>query len=403
MKRQKIKKFPLSKKVITGLFAGAMALSIWAPASQAAVPEKNGYHTIHLASNTWKKWDVFKGWGSDDAGIILYDGSLGDNEQFVFFPLDGGTYAIVNKNSGKPVGINEGNWASYWSDGVRNFNVMNNQALQQKNWNGNPEEQWYLRDHGNNNYEIVNQAYGKVASYASNGQIGSWYQAYVDLDESNPSDNDRLFTIPAAPRSTFSLPNLPATGARPNAPDYNPTGSIDQQLDQASKSAVVAATLIPCIMVNDNGASDYTKIHNSPYYVLEKEEYWEKVRSEIIPAGSSSKYTLKKGVSTVDQQKMTDTLSMSFGADLGFKFGNQSASLKYSISKTLQTEITKTSTESTESTEEKTIQSISGKNTGFTVYQLVTKYTLKRTDGSAVSGSWSVRNSDQTLVRTITN
>ncbi|PFD23097.1 toxin, partial [Bacillus thuringiensis] len=78
------------------------------------------------------------------------------------------------------------------------------------------------------------------------------------------------------------------------------------------------ATSIPCIMVNDNQASDYTKIHNSPYYVLVKEEYWEKVRSEIIPAGGSSKYTVTTGVSTEDQQRMTDTLSMNFGADLGF-------------------------------------------------------------------------------------
>lgn len=403
MKRWKIKKVPFSKKIMTSLFAGAMTLSIWAPSSQAAVPEKNGYHTIHLASNTWIKWDVYRAWESDDAGIILYNGNLADNEQFVFFPLDGGAYAIVNKNSGKPVGINEGNWASYWSDGVRHFNVDNREALQQKNWNGNPEEQWYLRDRGNNDYEIVNQGYGKVASYAGNGQVGSWFQAYVDLDNSNPSDNNRLFHIPATPRSTFALPTLPAVGTRPNAPQYNPNGSIDQQLPQNSESTVVAATLIPCIMVKDNGASDYTKIHNSPYYVLEKEEYWEKARSEIIPAGSSSKYTVKTGVSTVDQQKMTDTLAMNFGADLGLKFGDTSASLKYGISKTLQTEISKTSTESTESTEEKNITSIDNKNTGFTAYQLATKYTLKRTDGTAVSSSWTVRDKNQTLVRTITN
>ncbi|PFD23096.1 toxin, partial [Bacillus thuringiensis] len=68
-----------------------------------------------------------------------------------------------------------------------------------------------------------------------------------------------------------------------------------------------------------------------------------------------------------------------------------------------QTEISTTSTESTESTEEKTITSISGKDTGYTAYQLVTKYTLKRTDGSAVSSSWTVRDPNQTLVRTITN
>ncbi|MBJ8107732.1 MULTISPECIES: RICIN domain-containing protein [Bacillus cereus group] len=387
----------ISKKVMAGLGVGAMSLSIWAPSSQAAAPANNEYHTIHLAANTNIAWDVYKGWQSDDAGIVLWDGARGDNEQFVFFPLDGGAYAIVNKNSGKPVGI--GN-AFIGSDGVRHFPSMNNEGLRQTSWTGAANEQWYLRDKGNNNFEIVNQGSGKVASWAGMELYG--YKDYVDLDESNPSDNDRLFHIPAA-RSTFSLPTLPTVGTRPNAPDYNTSGAIDQQLPQTSNSVVVGASLIPSIMVKDNGASDYTKIHNSPYYVLVKEEYWEKVRSEIIPAGATSKYTVKSGVSEIDQKKMSDTLAMSFGSDLGLKFGESSLSIKSSVSRTIQTEVTKTSTNATEETEEKSIPSIPGKNTGFTAYQLVTKYTVKRTDGSVVTDPSIVRDSKQTIARTIAN
>lgn len=397
MKSRKIKKFPFSKKIVTGLFAGTMALSIGVPASHAATPEKNAYYSIHLAAKPSIAWDVFRGWTSDDAGIVLWNGSLGDNEQFVFFPLDGGAYAIVNKNSGKPVGLGGG---INFTDGVRNMSVADNDGLGQNNWTGASTDQWYLRDKGNNNYEIVNQGNGRVASWAGAGGTVAGYIDYLDLDESNPSDKNRLFQISAA-RSTFSLPRLPAIGTRPNAPEYNPTGRIDQQLPQTSESAVVAATLIPCIMVKDNSVSDYTKIHNSPYYVLEKEEYWEKVSSEIVPVGGTSKYTVKRGVSTVDQQKMTDTLAMNFGADLGLKFGNQSLALKYGISKTLQTEVSKTSTDATEEGREKSYVSKGLTDTGLTVYQLVTRYTLKRTDGSAVSSSWSVRDNSQTIERTI--
>ncbi|AJA22341.1 TPA: RICIN domain-containing protein [Bacillus thuringiensis] len=380
MKKKKIKRLPLPKKVITGLFVGAMALSIWAPESQAATPENNKYYNINLKANTWLKWNVEGASTNNGPTIRLWGGSNNENEKFTFFPLDGGLYAIVNKNSGKPVTVQSGS-----------------NILTQYSWTGSSNEQWYLRNQGNNYYEIVHQATGKVASYARNGNA-----EYVDLDDSNPYDPDRVFQISDAGASV-QLPTLPTIGSRPNAPEYNPTGPIDQQLPQTSGSVVVGATSIPCIMVNDNQASDYTKIHNSPYYVLVKEEYWEKVRSEIIPAGGSSKYTVTTGVSTEDQQRMTDTLSMNFGADLGFKFKAVSASLQYGISKTLQTEISTTSTESTESTEEKTITSISGKDTGYTAYQLVTKYTLKRTDGSAVSSSWTVRDPNQTLVRTITN
>ncbi|MES9700379.1 toxin [Bacillus sp. JJ927] len=389
----------ISKKVMAGLGVGAMSLSIWAPSSQAAAPANNEYHTIHLAANSNIVWDVYKGWDSDNAGIILYNGDRGDNEQFVFFPLDGGAYAIVNKSTGKPVGL--GN-AYIWSDGVRDAMSNNDQGLRQTNWTGAASEQWYLRDKGNNNYEIVNQGNGKVASWAWNQIRGAHSRDYVDLDESNPSDNDRLFNIPAA-RSTFSLPTLPTVGTRPNAPEYNTSGAIDQQLPQTSNSVVVGASLIPSIMVKDNGASDYTKIHNSPYYVLVKEEYWEKVRSEIIPAGATSKYTVKSGVSEIDQKKMSDTLAMSFGSDLGLKFGESSLSIKSSVSRTIQTEVTKTSTNATEETEEKSIPSIPGKNTGFTAYQLVTKYTVKRTDGSVVTDPSIVRDSKQTIARTIAN
>ncbi|PJN52682.1 RICIN domain-containing protein [Bacillus mycoides] len=386
----------ITKKVMAGLGVGAMSLSIWAPASQAA-PTNNGYHTIHLAANATIVWDVYKHWESDNAGIRLFNNGIQDNEQFVFFPLDGGAYAIVNKNSGKPVGIGD---AYIWTDGVRDATSFNNQALKQTNWTGAPKEQWYLRDKGNNNYEIVNQGTGKVASWAWNGISGPHSAEYVDLDESNPSDNNRLFHIPAA-RSTFSLPTLPAVGTRPVAPKYTDGGPIDQQLPQTSESVVVGASLIPSIMVKDNGASDYTKIHNSPYYVLVKEEYWDKVYSDIIPAGGSRKYTLKTGVSTVDQQKMTDTLNMSFGTDLGLKFGDSSLSIKSSVSKTLQTEVSTTNTESKEEIIEKTAISKPGQDTGFTEYQLKTKYTLKRTDGSAVSAPWIVKDPTQTLPRTI--
>lgn len=127
-----------------------------------------------------------------------------------------------------------------------------------------------LWDKGNNNFEIVNQGSAKVTSYASKYQNGSWYQAYVNVNpnNSNPSDNDRLFTIPAA-SSTFSLPTLPATGTRTDAPNY--TGSYDRQLPLTSNYVAVGASLIPCFMVKNSQATDYTKIKNSPYYTLVKE------------------------------------------------------------------------------------------------------------------------------------
>ncbi|MDR4190902.1 toxin, partial [Bacillus pseudomycoides] len=377
--------------------------SIWAPASQAATPENNRYYSIHLKSNPKKVWDVYQNKTYDNAGILLYDGSHGENEQFVFFPLDDGKYAIVNRNSGKPVGIGD---PIANDDGVRRMTLFNNEGLRQESWTGAPDQQWYLRNQGGNSYEIVNQGYGKVASYAWAGTLAQNWE-YADLDESNPSDSDRVFNISNNPfgtendpfeamslnmkYGTFSLPKLPATGTRPDVPAYNDGAGPYQQLPQTSNSVVVGASLVPCIMVTDSQASEYTKMHNSPYYTLVKEEYWDKAASAVIPSGATQNISFKTGMTSTDQQKMTETLSMKVGADLGLKFGDQTASLKAEISKTLQTEISTSNTEVTEDMVATSLTGEAGKTTGYTIYQLATKYTLKRADGSTVSGSWIVK------------
>lgn len=393
---------------MAGLLVGTTSLSIWAPTSEAASLEKNRYYSVHLARDYNLVWDVYRSKDYDNAGILLYDSNGQDNQEFVFFPLDGGAYAIVNKNSGKPVGIGD---PIANDDGVRRMTLFDDDGLLQKGWTGASAEKWYLRDQGDSYYEIVNQGYGKVASYAWTGTLADNTQ-YVDLDNANPSDNNRVFYIsksafplPGLPdipgisfdHGTFSLPQLPDTGTRPDAPNY--TGGVDQQLPQTSNSVVVGASLIPCIMVNDNQASDYTKIHNSPYYTLVKEEYWDKTFSAVIPAGLTRNYSFKTGMTSVDQQKMTDTLSMKIGADLGLKFGQQSASIKTEVSRTLQTEISTTNTEATEETVTSTVASEPGKTTGYTEYQLATKYTLKRADGSIVSEPWVVKNNKITIAR----
>ncbi|HHP1053196.1 RICIN domain-containing protein [Bacillus cereus group sp. BfR-BA-01354] len=382
MKKQEIKKLLFSKKVITGLFAGAIALSIWAPASQAATPEKNQYYSIRLKANQNLAWDVYRGDTSDNIGVLLYGVHNGDNQQFIFFPLDNGKYAIVNKNSGKPITVGRYAWIGgkyYW------------EMLLQKSWTGSAIEQWQLKDLGSDFYEIRNHGYQTVASY---GGIDN--TDIVDLDEPDTSDNNRVFKITPT-NNTLQLPNLPAIGTRPDAPNY--TGAIDQQLPQSSNSVIVSTSLVPSIMVTDNNASDYTKIHNSPYYILLKEEYWDKTFSAVIPAGLTKSYSFKTGITSVDQQKMTDTLSIKIGADLGLKFGDKSAAIKSEISRTIQTEISTTNTEASEETVSTTATSVPGKDTGFTEYQLATKYTLKRTDGSIVSDPWVVKNNKITIAR----
>ncbi|WP_349496985.1 hypothetical protein [Bacillus cereus] len=235
---------------------------------------------------------------------------------------------------------------------------------------------------------------------------------YVDLDEANPSDSNRVFnisnnvygadlppiSIPGMENfvhGTFSLPTLPATGTRLDAPGEDP----NKELPQSSNPVVVGASLIPCIMVNDSQVSDYTKIHNTPYYTLIKEEYWEKAASTVLAPSAKQSIAFKTGISSSDQQKMTETISMKVGADFGFTFLDKIGPLKAEISRTLQTETSTTSTELSEETATADFTGEAGKTKGYTLYQLATKYTLKRADGSVASGSWTVKNKKVTVLR----
>ncbi|WP_028595059.1 RICIN domain-containing protein [Paenibacillus assamensis] len=366
----------LSKKALSLLLVGAMSLSFWTPLSEAAVPEKNQYYYIKLKADFNKEWDNPNSSQSNNTGVNLHYPFYVDNQKYIFFPLDGGLYAIVNKSSGKATSF--ANWEA--------------EQLVQQTWTGATRQQWYLRALGNNDFEIVNQENGKVASYGARGS-----EEFVDLDHANSSDPNRVFRL-SATNTSITLPTLPAIGTRPNAPVYT-TQNVNEQLPDTSSSAVVGATLLPFIVVQDNQASDYTKINNSPYYVLVKEEYWEKTFSAVVPPGLTYNYSFTSGVSSEDQRTLTDTLSITVGADFGFAFKAITASLRTEITKSLQTSVSSTTSKATEETISTTVTNTSGVTTGYTGYQLVTKYTLKRKDGSLVQEPWIVKNNKNTVAR----
>ena len=112
---------------MAGLGVGALSLSMSTSQVKHQIQRKINTYIIDLAANKTLYGMYIKDVLDNEGGIILYNGSRGDNQQFVFFPLDGGTYAIVNKNSGKPGGF-DGD-ASF-GNGVRDASQIK-QALRQ--------------------------------------------------------------------------------------------------------------------------------------------------------------------------------------------------------------------------------------------------------------------------------
>ncbi|PEQ68089.1 hypothetical protein CN469_04415 [Bacillus cereus] len=137
----------------------------------------------------------------------------------------------------------------------------------------------------------------------------------------------------------------------------------------------------------------YTKIQNSPYYKLIKEEYWEQTYSLVLGPSQKRSYSYVTGTSSVDQTRMTNTLNIEIGADFGLKFNNVTSNISGKITKTIQTEVSSTNQQSVSETKSDEISNDTSNYTiGFTQYQLVTKYTLYRMDGTAVSNPFISKN-----------
>ncbi|PEQ68109.1 RICIN domain-containing protein [Bacillus cereus] len=342
----------------------------------------NVYYVIALKANDLLVWDI-KGESRDNGvPVLLYQSRQSDNQLFLFFELDNGKYAIVNYNSGKCIYFDY----RIYSPGL---------GAGQTKWTGADSQQWYLRsvDPSHNQYEIVNQGFGTVASYAGDGSV-----KYVDSDDANPSDPDRVFGINPTTRYPITLPTLPAIGTRPAVPDY--FSSPYDTMPATSASQIVGASLIPCIMVNDGQQADYTKIQNSPYYKLIKEEYWEQTYSLVLAPNQKRGYSYTTGTSSVDQTRMTNTLNMEIGADFGLKFNDVTAKISGKISRTIQTEVSTTNQQSVSETKSDEINNGTSNYTiGYTQYQLVTKYTLYRMDGTAVSNPFISKNDKIAVTR----
>lgn len=379
----------ISKKISLVLSVILICLPILAPISMA---EDLPVYLIKLGNRESMVWDINSGSKEDGALAILYPVKYSSNQKFCFYPLDNGKFAIVSNKSGKVMGIKSGRIHN--GDGSR-VDVV--EGIVQNTWTGADDQLWYTRDAGSDRIEIINQGYSKAASYAYKSGFGGYIE-YVDLDQPKSTDLNRVFKLEKTGKR--SIPYLPMKSSRPSAPNYHL--SPYENLPEESEHVVVGSALVPFFMVKDGSASDYTKNLNSPYYVMKKEEYWEKVFSTVVVPGSTPTFEYKVGMSTEDKNEMKNTVSFTVGADAGLKFDKGSVALKGEFTKTLETVISTSSSEMEQITVSDTLNRNGSvtTDTGFTKYILVTKYTLYRRDGSAVSNPWIVKNNRVSIIRT---
>ncbi|EOP78066.1 hypothetical protein IGM_06710 [Bacillus cereus HuB4-4] len=98
--------------------------------------------------------------------------------------------------------------------------------------------------------------------------------------------------------------------------------------------------LLPCIIVNDPGLSSLDqKIKQSPYYILEYTQSWNRTWTDALPSGSAATWPITLGILPSEQEDMRNKIDMTIGgpepgANLdftGFRFGNRSTNFASQI------------------------------------------------------------------------
>ncbi|PGS81799.1 insecticidal toxin [Bacillus thuringiensis] len=316
-----------------------------------------------------KMFDVSGQSHANSATVTQYSINNQKNQNFLVFNLDDGYSIIAAEHSGKVLDLSQ---SIYW---IIQYDFRN------------ADNQKFLI--GNNGTIAVKKS-GKVldvrGSSTSNGTPIIDYSFQNKPNQKFSFEPVRFFRVPAPPIKSL-----------PPAPDFK--NDINEKLPDTTSPIITHYTTIPYFMVNDPTFNLQQKIQNSPYYKLVKIQYWEKVTQRILGPSDSYEYEKRKGVSRTDQTSMTETVSMSIGADFGFMFKGFSANLSTQISKELSVTKSTSNTEMTEETYKENYTNPFSHELARAQYMLVNEFYVTRMDDTRITANWTVRNDKETVTR----
>jgi ricin-type beta-trefoil lectin protein/insecticidal crystal toxin P42 protein len=306
--------------------------------------------------------------------LIQYTSGAPD-QHWIVFTLDGGLYALANRKSGYVANV-EG---ASTKDGARVIQYTYQNAANEK---------WSFTSNGDA-YLIVSHQSGKVmavknASMDNGADIIMW---------GGVTPNHR-WTFQSF--STFSLPPAPTVGTLPDIPRFTDSG---QSLPDTTNLVVTAYTYFPCIMVEDSWGVAL-KMNETPYYLLKKQEYWEKVFQQDIAAHDTIEREEISGMRTTEQQTMERTVGITVARDAGFSFKGVSSSISRQVTQQLKVTQSVTTEVMQQYTTKYTYTNPTATNTSYAKYQRVVEYLLSRTNGTQISSVWTVKKENDTRITT---
>lgn len=292
-----------------------------------------------------------------------------NGQKFMVYPLDNGTYAFASKLSGKVFSVREAS--------------MNNTAvIEQYDWSAAEKQKFYLTPQGSNYYSSTSQLSGRVwdvrESSMNNTALIQQY-TWKDIDGQKFS-----FT----PVDTIPVPSTTITPL-PGVPEYN---SYKDQLPDQTTPVVTAYTVAPFFAISDPryGTNTARQVHENPYYLYIRKEYWKSIQSHTLAPGEEFQYTYTTGMTAENQTVSSTTTSTTIGADGGLQFKKLSVGLSTQYTTELQTAQSTSDSEMKEETITMMMPNRSSFPIAWSKYILIREYHVQRSDGSVVNTPWTV-------------
>ncbi|KOO06351.1 hypothetical protein [Vibrio hepatarius] len=197
-------------------------------------------------------------------------------------------------------------------------------------------------------------------------------EPYVDIVEQKPAYKPDNYDFP----ESLKMRNY----------DHMPEGKSEERL--------VASTVIPCFYINE--ASPQWQIENSPYYLLQRYQYWERQNMTAWGAEEQIDITITVSVKGTLTKEIEESTNLTIKKDLGVKIEfSPSKQLKYTLtdnySRTLENSNTLKITEETENFRKREITSKRKyeANTKLATWMLVNKYVVVNGKNSIIT-QWNV-------------
>lgn len=283
--------------------------------------------------------------GFTDSGVSLLDKTDADADEYnlkwFLFPIDDNQYIIT----------------SYGVDNSKVWTANDNKVNVATYFSGNAKQKWQIAELvPDSSLYVIKNIYNGLVLTAMKKDAGLLRLMDLTDEAENPYQLWDLNLL-----TTISLPKRPKVDKKlVPAPQYQYKG---ESLPDRTDPQLMGWTLVPCIMVNDSGISKDTQIKDTPFYILKKYQYWQKVAGSELSLHPHEKKEYKYHWGTTANQKVAVQSKLGFiiNIDSGMRFevpeiGGGSEDIKQQYYGELDISVSTETTEMKDFTEESTVE-----------------------------------------------